>query len=85
MEQLHITDIYITFARIANATEHIPRDRVIDGLDQSALFLNGEGYGRRDYVFIYSGDTLKSIVKQKYKLELPGAGEPGVVGVSSKL
>ena len=56
----------------------VPRDRVIDGLDQSALFLNGEGNGRRDYAFIYSGDTLKAVVKQKFKLELPGAGEPGV-------
>ena len=77
-DMIHITDIYTTFARIANATEYIPRDRVIDGLDQSALFLNGEGNGRRDYVFIYSGDTLKSIVKQKYKLELPPPGAPGV-------
>ena len=77
-DMIHITDIYTTFARIAGATEYIPRDRVIDGLDQSALFLNGEGYGRRDYVFIYSGNTLKSIVKQKYKLELPPPGAPGV-------
>ena len=77
-DMIHITDLYTTFARIGNATKHIPTDRVIDGLDQTALFLNGEGNGRRDYVFIYSGNVLKSIVKQKYKLELPPPGAPGV-------
>jgi arylsulfatase len=77
-DMMHITDIFTTFARIGGAEEYIPRDRVIDGVDQSALFLNGEGNGRRDYVFIYSGDQLKSAVKGKYKLELPAPGAPGV-------
>lgn len=77
-DMIHITDLYTTFARIGNATKYIPTDRVIDGLDQTALFLDGEGNGRRDYVFIYSGDVLRSVVKQKYKLELPAPGQPGV-------
>jgi len=77
-DMIHIADLYTTFARIGNATKHIPTDRVIDGLDQTALFLDGEGKGRRDYVFIYSGDVLRSVVKQKFKLELPGPGQPGV-------
>ena len=77
-DMIHISDLYTTFARIGNATKHIPTDRVIDGLDQTALFLDGEGNGRRDYVFIYSGDVLRSVVKQKYKLELPAPGEPAV-------
>ena len=34
---VHVTDIYTTFARVAQATEYIPRDRVIDGIDQTAL------------------------------------------------
>ncbi len=77
-DMIHVTDLYTTFARIGNATKYIPTDRVIDGLDQTALFLNGEGNGRRDYVFIYSGDVLRSVVKQKYKLELPAPGQPAV-------
>jgi len=77
-DMIHIADLYTTFARIGNATKYIPTDRVIDGLDQTALFLNGEGRGRRDYVFIYSGDVLRSVVKQKFKLELPAPGQPGV-------
>lgn len=77
-DMIHITDLYTTFARIADAKKFIPKDRVIDGLDQSALLLNGEGKGRRDYAFIYSGDVLRAVVKQKYKLELPAPGMPGV-------
>jgi len=77
-DMIHISDLFTTFARIGNAANHIPTDRVIDGLDQTALFLNGEGNGRRDYVFIYSSVNLRSVVKQKYKLELPAPGEPGV-------
>ncbi len=77
-DMIHISDLFTTFARIGNAADHIPTDRVIDGLDQTALFLNGEGNGRRDYVFIYSSVNLRSVVKQKYKLELPAPGEPGV-------
>ena len=47
----HVSDLFTTFARIADADEGIPRDRIIDGVDQSALWLMGETHGRRDYVF----------------------------------
>ena len=72
-----LVDLYTTFARIAGATEHIPTDRIIDGVDQAALLLEGEGNGRRDYVYIYEGRLLRSIVKQKFKMHLPGPGIPG--------
>lgn len=74
-DMIHVTDLFTTFARIANATGRIPRDRIIDGLDQSALFLFGESYGRRDYVHIYEGPVLKSVVKGKYKMHLPAPGD----------
>jgi arylsulfatase len=56
---VHVTDLYTTFARVAQATEYIPRDRVIDGIDQTAMLLNGEHHGRRDYVFT-NGTILKN-------------------------
>jgi arylsulfatase len=59
--------------------DKIPTDRVIDGVDQSALMLEGETYGRRDHVFIYSIDSLKAVVKEQYKLFVPGAGESGII------
>lgn len=65
---IHVSDLYTTFARLAGALEYIPRDRIIDGLDQTALLLNGETHGRRDYVFIYSGPNLGATVKDHYKM-----------------
>jgi arylsulfatase len=74
---IHVSDLFTTFARIAGATEYIPRDRVIDGVDQTALLLNGEGNSRRDYVYIYEGTLLRSVVKQEFKMHLPAPGVPG--------
>jgi arylsulfatase len=64
---IHETDLFTTFARLAGATKHIPRDRIIDGIDQTALLLNGDTRGRRDHVFIYAGPRLGAIVKGNYK------------------
>ena len=69
-DMFHVSDLYTTFARLANATDGIPRDRIIDGLDQSAVLLLGDGHGRRDYLHIYEGAELKSVVKNKYKMHL---------------
>ena len=60
---IHVTDLFTTFVKVAQADQFIPRDRVIDGLDQTALLLNGEHHGRRDYVYIYENELLRSIVK----------------------
>jgi len=72
---VHITDLFTSIARIGGATGNIPTDRVIDGVDQTALMLEGETHGRRDYVFLYSINTLKAVVKEQYKLNVPGPGE----------
>ena len=55
--------------------DKIPTDRIIDGVDQSALLLEGETHGRRDTVFIYSGNQMKAVVKEQFKLNVPGKGE----------
>ena len=68
---VHVSDLYTTFSRLAGATDGIPRDRIVDGVDQSGILLLGETHGRRDYVYIYEQDALKSIVKNKYKFHLP--------------
>ena len=66
-DMIHQTDLFTTFARIAGATEHIPTDRIIDGIDQTALLMKGDTNGRRDYAFIYAGPRLGAIVKGNYK------------------
>lgn len=72
---VHVADLFTSLSRLAGATDKIPTDRVIDGVDQSALMLEGETHGRRDHIFIYSGDTLKAVVKEQYKLNIPAKGE----------
>ena len=64
---IHVTDLFTTFARLAGATKHIPTDRVIDGIDQTALLLNGDTHSRRDHVFIYAGPRLGATIKGNYK------------------
>ena len=64
---IHETDLFTTFARLAGATEYIPTDRVIDGIDQTALLMNGDTHSRRDHVFIYAGPRLGATVKGNYK------------------
>ncbi len=72
---VHVADLFTSIARFAGATDKIPTDRVIDGVDQAALMLEGETHGRRDYVFIYSINSLKAVVKEQYKIKVPGPGE----------
>ncbi|MDH3993608.1 MAG: sulfatase-like hydrolase/transferase [Gammaproteobacteria bacterium] len=74
---LHVTDLFTTFARLGGATKHIPRDRIIDGVDQTSLFLNGDGYSRRDYAMIYVGPNLAAGVKGRFKRDWKNA-TPGL-------
>jgi arylsulfatase len=78
-DMVHVADLFTTFARLGGKVEAIPRDRVIDGIDQTALLLKGDGHGRRDHVFIYQGPQLSAVVKQQYKRHFAGAA-PGLAG-----
>jgi arylsulfatase len=64
---VHETDLFTTFARLGGATQFIPTDRVIDGVDQTSLLLNGDTHSRRDHVFIYAGPRLGATVKGHFK------------------
>ena len=71
-DMMHVSDLYTTFASLGGAKDEIPRDRIIDGLDQTALLLNGDTHGRRDYQFLYNINTLEAVIKEQYKLAIPG-------------
>ncbi|MEH6652519.1 MAG: sulfatase-like hydrolase/transferase [Motiliproteus sp.] len=76
---IHVTDLYTTFANLGGAKKHIPTDRVIDGVDQTAMLINGDTKGRRDYVHIYTGPLLAATVKQQFKRHWVG-DRPGLAG-----
>jgi arylsulfatase A-like enzyme len=73
-DMIHISDLYTSFARMAGAIDYIPRDRIVDGLDQTSLFFNGDGHGRRDSLHIYNGPNLAATVKQQFKVHWPAPG-----------
>jgi arylsulfatase len=76
-DMIHVSDLFTTLANIAGATEYIPRDRIIDGLDQTALFLEGDTHGRRDYFHVYDGPSLRATIKQQFKIHWPAPGTAG--------
>jgi arylsulfatase len=78
-DMIHVADLFTSLARFCGATDKIPTDRIIDGVDQSALMLKGETHGRRDHVFVYSISSLKAVVKEQYKLYVPGPGESAII------
>ena len=74
LDMISVTDLFVTAARIAGAEDKIPADRVIDGIDQLPLLFNGEGGGRRNYMFYYSGKDLKAVRMEDHKLHvIPGS------------
>ncbi len=77
---IHVTDLFTTAARVAGIMDKIPNDRVTDGIDQTALFLIGEGHGRRNYITHYSAGTLGAIRYEDFKIHIRPAqgGLPGM-------
>lgn len=77
---IHVSDLYTTLSRLAGAEAFIPRDRLVDGVEQSASIPFGdESKTRRDHVIIHSVASPKAIVKDQLKLNLPGAGESAIL------
>ncbi|MEX0285662.1 MAG: sulfatase-like hydrolase/transferase [Paracoccaceae bacterium] len=73
---IHVSDLFTTLSRFAGAEEFIPRDRLIDGVDQSAaLLFSDETKSRRDHVIIYSDKKPEAVVKDQLKLVLPPPGK----------
>jgi arylsulfatase len=80
MDVMHITDLFTTAARLAGALDKVPDDRITDGVDQTALFLLGEGHGRRHMMFHYSGGTLGAIRYRDFKVHIT-EGHGGLPGM----
>ncbi|CUH45522.1 sulfatase-like hydrolase/transferase [Ruegeria atlantica] len=77
---LHVSDLYTTLSRFAGADQYIPRDRLVDGVDQSAaLLFADESKARRDHVIVYSVNKPEAVVKDQLKLKLPGPGESAIL------
>lgn len=76
-----VHDLFTTFVRLGEGLKYVPTDRVIDGIDQTALLLEGDGHSRRDYYHVYTGDILAASIKQQVKRTWVG-DKPGLMGAS---
>ena len=65
-------DVMPTFAAMAGAQEAVPGDRIIDGVDQRALWLGQSEKGARDGFRYYSNGELQAVRQGPWKLRLPG-------------
>jgi len=69
-EIVAIVDVFPTLARLAGA--RVPDDRVIDGLDQSALWLGQSDRSARESVLVFSGRTLLAVKWRSFKIFFTG-------------
>lgn len=76
-DMIHVSDLFTTLSTVAGASAHIPTDRVVDGIDQTNLLLKGDSHGRRDYLHVYDGPSLRATIKEEFKIHWPAAGTAG--------
>jgi arylsulfatase len=65
-EIVHEMDLFPTLARIAGGT--VPRDRPIDGIDQSDFILGKTTKSNREHVVTYVGNTLFAVKWRNMKV-----------------
>ena len=53
---------------MAGASDRIPSDRYIDGVDQTSFLLTDEGKSNRDRVFMYIQNTFAAARWEEYKM-----------------
>lgn len=80
-DMVTVHDLFTTFASLGGATKYIPTDRIIDGIDQTAVFTEGDGNSRRDYYHVYTGPIHAATIKQQYKRVWVG-DHAGLVGAN---
>jgi arylsulfatase A-like enzyme len=65
-EIVHAVDLFPTIASFAGAS--VPKDRAIDGVDQSAFFLGKADKSARDGVLVFCSDRLQAVKWHNYKV-----------------
>jgi arylsulfatase len=65
-EIVHEMDLFTTFAAITGGK--VPKDRVIDGVDQSAFFMGKQEKSNRESVVIYLGDQVYGVKWRNWKM-----------------
>lgn len=73
-EIVHVTDLYPTIARLADAT--LPCDRAIDGVDQTDFFLGERAESNREGFCYYIKSELRAAKWRNWKMHFVWEPEP---------
>lgn len=65
-------DFLPTSLALAGASKSIPKDRYIDGVDQTSFLLADEGLSNRKYVWYWLRDTFSAMRVAEYKFVITG-------------
>jgi hypothetical protein len=65
-EMVHVTDMFTTLLKFADCEP--PKDRIIDGKDQSAFFLGKEATSNRDTCMVWLNEELHAVKWKDFKI-----------------
>ncbi|MEY4810455.1 MAG: hypothetical protein RI986_793 [Planctomycetota bacterium] len=65
-----LMDLFNTSLALAGATDRIPTDRYIDGIDQTSFLLADAGLSHREKVYMWNEGTLMAMRMYEYKMHL---------------
>jgi len=66
-EVFDLMDLFNTAVNLAGANAKLPKDRYIDGIDQTSFLLHDEGLGKRECVFFWYKSDLMAVRIREYK------------------
>jgi len=74
-----LADLFTTSLAVAGAEEKLPKDRYIDGIDQTSFLLSNKGESNRQSIFYWYQDKLAALRWRniKFNLYLFISNEPG--------
>ena len=68
-----LMDLFNTAVSLAGASDKLPKDRYIDGIDQTSFLLHDEGKSNRECVFFWWKSELTALRMREYKVAPEGA------------
>jgi arylsulfatase len=69
-ELFDLMDLFNTSLALAGASDKIPTDRYIDGIDQTSFLLADDGRSRREKVYIWTEHDLMAMRMYEYKIHM---------------
>lgn len=67
-ELFDLMDLFNTALALAGATDAIPTDRYIDGIDQASFLLADDGHSKREKVYIWNEQDFVALRMYEYKI-----------------